>query len=357
MLHRKLRRDLLSMKGQVATIALVVASATGGFVGSLGTYHALQEARAAFYANFRFANAFVDVKRAPRALLQRVSTISGVVDSEANVVADSQLLLPHVPEPLIAHLVGIETGTGPRLNRLYIRRGRMIEPGAALEGLVDEGFAAARHLRPGDEVTVLLNGIRQQLKIVGVALSPEYINPSIGGAFPDPKGLGVFWIDGERLADSFDLKEAFNHLSVVTGSSASESQVLNDLDVLLRQNGGRGAYGRKDQTSDRIVSQEMNQQRVLGTVMPSLFVWVAAFLLNVVLGRQIATQREQIAALKALGFGNGSIALYYLEFVAIVVTCGVGLGIAIGAWFGSYMTGMYADFFHFPAVSFKSSPR
>jgi putative ABC transport system permease protein len=356
MLHRKLRRDLLSMKGQVATIALVVASATGGFVGSLGTYHALQQARTAFYAHFRFANVFVDVKRAPRALLQRVSTIPGVVDSEANVVADSQLLLPGVPEPLIAHLVGIATGTGPRLNRLYIRRGRMIEPGAALEGLVDEGFAAARHLGPGDDVTVLLNGIRQRLKIVGVGLSPEYINPSIGGAFPDPKGLGVFWIDGERLADSFDLKEAFNHLSVVTASSASESQVLNDLDVLLRQNGGRGAYGRRDQTSDRIVSQEMNQQRVLGTVMPSLFVWVAAFLLNVVLGRQIATQREQIAALKALGFGNGGIALYYLEFVAIVVTCGVGLGIGIGAWFGSYMTGMYADFFHFPAVSFRIEP-
>ncbi len=356
MLHRKLRRDLLSMKGQVATIALVVASATGGFVGSLGTYHALQQARAAFYAHYRFANVFVDVKRAPRALLQRVANIPGVVDSEANVVADSQLFLSGVPEPLIAHLVGITTGTGPRLNRLYIRRGRMIEPGATLEALVDEGFAAARHLGPGDEVTVLLNGIRQQLKIVGVGLSPEYINPSIGGAFPDPKGLGVFWIDGERLADSFDLKEAFNHLSVVTASSASESQVLNDLDVLLRQYGGRGAYGRKDQTSDRIVSQEMNQQRVLGTVMPSLFVWVAAFLLNVVLGRQIATQREQIAALKALGFGNGAIALYYLEFVAIVVSCGMGLASGIGAWFGSYMTGMYADFFHFPAVSFRIEP-
>jgi putative ABC transport system permease protein len=344
------------MKGQVLTVALVVASATGGFVGSLGTYHALQEARAAFYAHYRFANVFVDVKRAPRAVLQRVAALPGVVDSEANTLADSQLFLPDVPEPLIAHLVGIPTKTGPRLNQLYIRKGRMIEPGAALEGLVDEGFAAARHLRPGDEVGVLLNGIRQHIRIVGVGLSPEYINPSIGGAFPDPKGVGVFWIDGERLADSFDLKEAFNHLNVVTASSVSESQILNDLDVLLHPYGGRGAYGRRDQMSDRIVSQEMNQQRVLGTVMPSLFVWVAAFLLNVVLGRQIATQREQVAALKALGFGNAAIAFYYLQFVAIVVACGIGLGIGVGAWFGSYMTGIYADFFHFPAVSFKVEP-
>lgn len=344
------------MKGQVLTIALVVASAGGGFIGSLGTYHALQEARAAFYAHYRFANAFVDVKRAPQALVQQVARIPGVVDCEANVVADSQLLLTGVAEPLIAHLVGIKTASGQRLNQLYIRRGRMIESGAALEALVDEGFAAARHLGPGDEVTVLLNGIRQRLKIVGIGLSPEYINPSMGGAFPDPKGLGVFWIDGERLADSFDLKGAFNHLSVVTAPQSSEPQILTDLDGLLHVYGGRGAYGRRDQISDRIVSQEMNQQRVLGTVMPSLFVWVAAFLLNVVLGRQIATQREQIAALKALGYGNGAIVLYYLEFVAVVVACGVGLGISIGAWFGAYMTGMYADFFHFPAVSFKVEP-
>ena len=352
MLHRKLRRDLWSMRGQVLTIALVVASASGGFIGSLGTYHALQQAQDAFYAHYRFAQAFVDVKRAPGSLAGRVIGIPGVIDAEANVVANSQLFLPNVTEPLIAHLVGVPPVTGPRLNRLHLRRGRMIEASNRLEALVDEGFAATRHLGPGDDVTVLLNGVRQTLRIVGIGLSPEYINPSQAGAFPDPRGLGVFWIDEERLADAFDLKDAFNHLSVVLAPRTSESKVLSDLDDLLRPYGGRGAYGRHDQTSHRIVTQEMNEQRVLGTVMPSLFVWVAAFLLNVVLGRQIATQREQIAALKALGYGNVSIVLYYLEFVLIVTSCGVALGIGIGAWFGSYMTAMYADFFHFPAVPF-----
>ena len=100
----------------------------------------------------------------------------------------------------------------------------------------------------------------------------------------------------------------------------------------------------------------MNQQRVLGTVMPAIFIWVAAFLLNVVLGRQIAVQREQIAALKALGYGNGAIVVHYLEFVAIVVLCGLLMGVAVGAWFGRYMTGMYSAFFHFPEVPFRIEP-
>ena len=118
MLQRKLGRDLVGMKGQVLTIALVVASATGGFFGSLGTYHALQRARDTFYETARFAHVFVDLKRAPELVLRQVAGVPGVVDAEANVAASSQLMVEGVAEPLIARLVGIPLGDGPRLNRL-----------------------------------------------------------------------------------------------------------------------------------------------------------------------------------------------------------------------------------------------
>jgi len=353
LLHRKLRRDLWAVKGQVLTIALVVASATGGFLGSVGTYQALSRARDSFYAQYQFGEVFAELKRAPQSVVDEVARLLGVRDAEANVVAASQLLLADVPEPLVAQLVGVPPSLGPRLNRLYVRRGRMIEAGPALEALVDEGFATARNLRPGDHVTVLLNGKRTKLEIVGIGLSPEYINPSQSGAFPDPKGVGVFWLDEERLAAAFDLRDAFNHLTVIRAPGSSDAEVVRRLDAILRPYGGRGAYGRADQASHRIVTQEMNQQRVFGTVMPSLFVWVAAFLLNVVLGRQIATQREQIAALKALGFGNDTIVVHYLQFVAVVVGLGVVLGVGVGLAFGRYMTGLYSAFFHFPAAEFR----
>jgi putative ABC transport system permease protein len=353
LLRRKLGRDLWAIKGQVLTIALVVASATGGFLGSVGTYRALARARDTFYAQYRFGEVFADLKRAPWSVVDQVTRLPTVLDAEANVVSGSQLLLDNVPEPLTAQLVGVPPAVGPVLNRLYVRRGRMIEAGSALEALVDEGFATARHLQPGDHVTALLNGKRRRLDIVGIGLSPEYINPSVSGAFPDPKGLGVFWLDEQQLAAAFDLRDAFNHLTVIRAPAASDAEVLRRLDEILRPYGGRGAYSRDDQHSHRIVTQEMNQQRVLGTVMPSLFVWVAAFLLNVVLGRQIATQREQIAALKALGFGNAAIVAHYLQFVTVVVGVGVALGIAVGLAFGRYMTGLYSAFFHFPVAAFR----
>ncbi len=56
-----------------------------------------------------------------------------------------------------------------------------------------------------------------------------------------------------------------------------------------------------------MLDNEIKEQRVMGTVLPAIFLAVAAFLLGrLVLSRLVSTQREQIAALKALGYANGA---------------------------------------------------
>ena len=78
-----------------------------------------------------------------------------------------------------------------------------------------------------------------------------------------------------------------------------------------------------------------------------------AFLLNVVLSRQVATQRSEIAALKALGYANSAIAAHYLKLVLLIVSLGILLGIVIGAGLGYKMTSMYTGFFHFPKLIYR----
>src|SRR5690606_21247855 len=90
------------------------------------------------------------------------------------------------------------------------------------------------------------------------------------------------------------------------------------------------------------------QNKQLGMVMPTVFLGVAAFLLNVVLTRTINLQREQIAALKAFGYSNLEIGWHYLKLVLLIAVVGLALGIPCGAWFGSIVTGMYAKLFRFP---------
>ena len=352
-LDRKLWRDLAQMASQVATIAVVVASATGGFVGCMSTYGSISAARDDYYRVAHFADVFADLKRAPRSLAGRMTSIEGVADVDLAIHEVAQLSLPGVPEPLTAALVGLPAAQVSKLNTLQVRSGRPIDPAIANEALVDEGFARARHVGPGDPVTILLNGRSETFRIVGIGLSPEFIFAGVAGSMPDPKSFALLWVDEERLAASFDMQDSFNHLSIKLAPRASENDVIRQVDAVLARYGSGGAFGRAEQLSHRALNQEIEQQWVLGMVLPGVFLWVVGFLLHVTLSRQITTQREQIAALKALGYENLRIFLHYMEFIFVVVTIGLALGVAVGAWFGHYMVSMYRDFFHFPVAPYR----
>jgi len=355
-LDRKLLRDLANMKGQAFTIALVVAAGIGAFISQVTTYDSLSWSRQSYYETARFAHVFADVKRAPESVTSQIAEISGVADVETTVMFDVTLDIPDVVEPVIGRMIGLSDSEQPRLNKLSLRRGRMVEPDHGNEVVISEAFAKARKLKPGDRLAAILNGKREQLTIVGVVLSPEYVYASRGGVLPDDRGFGVFWMDRERLASAFDMDAAFNHVVLRMMPGANERAIIDALDRLLEPYGALGAHGRDEQLSNKMLSQEINQQKTMSTVFPTIFLGVAAFLLNVVLSRQIATQRGEIAALKAIGYTNVAIAAHYFKLVILIVALGIIMGIALGTWLGYQLTSMYTAFFHFPKLIYRVQP-
>lgn len=353
-LDRKLLRDLRLMWSQALTIALVVASAVAGFITSFSAYDSLSWSRDMYYADARFADVFATLKRAPRAMESQLEAIPGAAHVETSLAQIVPISIPNVADPIIGRLIGLDARAPQRLNKVQLRRGRMIvaHRTGAIEALVSEGFAVARQLKPGDRIGALINGKREVLLIVGIALSPEYIFAGLGGS-PDQRGFGVFWIDRLALASAYNMEGAFNQVAVRLGPGATEGPVIDHLNRLLAPFGGITAHGRDLQMSHMVLDSEIKEQRVLGTVLPSIFLAVAGFLLNVVLSRQIATQREQVAALKALGYDNQAIGLHYLKLVMVIVVFGVALGLALGTAMGHWFVGIYADVFRFPELRYR----
>ena len=356
-LDRKLLRDLRLMWSQALTIALVVASGVAGFITCFSAYDALSWSRDLYYADARFADVFATLKRAPLALETQLQGIPGAAHVETSVTQIVPITLPGVSDPIMGRLIGLDARAPQRLNVVNLRSGRMVEahPSGAIETLVSEGFALARQLKPGNSLSALINGKREDLLIVGIALSPEYIFAGLGGS-PDQRGFGVFWLERRALATAYNMEGAFNQVAVRLAPGASEGAVIDSLDRLLAPYGGSSAGGRDRQMSHMILNSEIKEQRVLGTVLPSIFLAVAGFLLNVVLSRQIATQREQVAALKALGYDNGVIGLHYLKLVLIIVVLGVAIGLALGTALGHWFVGVYAEVFRFPELRYRVKP-
>ncbi|HEX6765618.1 MAG TPA: FtsX-like permease family protein, partial [Polyangiaceae bacterium] len=87
-----------------------------------------------------------------------------------------------------------------------------------------------------------------------------------------------------------------------------------------------------------------------------IFLAVAAFLVNLVLGRLVRLQRSEIATLKAVGYSNGEIGKNYLGLVAVVVIPGSVLGVLGGWGLGRLVLGLYAGVFKFPDLAFRLTP-
>ncbi len=357
-LDRKLLRDLWLMRGQAMAICLVMACGVATFVMSLSLLHSLETTQERYYEDHRFAHVFAHLKRAPRALVERLVEIPGVSQAQPRIVEDVTLDLSTLPEPAIGRLISVPERGETMMNRLYLRRGRWLEPGRTEEVLASEAFADAHGLDPGDRLIAIINGRRQGLRIVGVVLSPEYvyqIRP--GDVLPDAKRFGVLWMNEADLAAAFDMEGAFNDVTLRLMPGALEQEVIRRVDRLTADYGGLGAYPRADQTSNLFVTNELRQLRGMALIAPIIFLAVAAFLMNIVMTRLIGTQREQVATLKAFGYGRLEIGWHYLKMVLVLVVIGSGLGTAAGAWMGAGVTAMYTRFFHFPMLSYSLQPQ
>jgi putative ABC transport system permease protein len=357
-LDRKLVRDLLRLRGQVAAVALVVACGVAAFVAMQGTYRSLLATQAGYYDDFNFADVFAHLKRAPESVAARVREIPGVGFAETRVVAEVTLDVPGVVEPAAGRLVSIPAGRAPQLNGLQIQTGRLPEPGRTTEAVVSGAFSRANGLLPGDTLDAVVNGRWQRLEIVGVALSPEFVYEIRGGEmFPDARRFGVIWMSRDALGPAFDMDGAFNDVALRLAPGASEREVVERLDALLDRYGCTGAYGRADQASHHFISNEIAELRVTGTFIPAVFLAVTAFLIHMVLSRLVATEREQVGLLKAFGYTNGAVGLHYLKLALASVAGGAALGVVVGWWFGYRVTALYAEFFRFPVLRYETDWR
>lgn len=357
-IHSKLIRELWQMRWQNLAIALVLAAGVATVVMSISTLQSLERTRARFYEQSRFGQVFMHLKRAPLSLVPRIREIAGVQGVEARVVMPVTLDVPGLPEPATGRIVSLPDRGEPQINRLYLRAGRTLEPRRSGEVLISEAFAMAHNLHPGDSLTGVINGKQQVLRVVGVVLSPEYVySVRPGELLPDDKRFGVLWMGYEELSSASDLHDAFNDVALTLSRESSEAAVLAQLDELLASYGGADAYGRDLQPSHRFLENELLQLRTMALVPPAIFLAVTAFLLQVVMSRLVAIQREQIAMMRAFGYTQSEIATHFFLFAMVIALVGSVIGVAMGATLGADLTRLYTKFFRFPTMQYELDGR
>ncbi len=356
-LDRKLWRDLWQLRAQMFAIMLVMACGVATYIMFGSTLDSLQQSRSDYYRDYRFADAFVTLKRAPQSVSQRLEEIPGVMVADTRVTAWGSVDMPDFPETITALITSLPDHGPALLNDLYMRQGRSVESGRDDEVVVDHSFATAHGLHPGDKLPVIIKGKRRVFTIVGTAMSPEHIYQLRPGAFfPDELRYAVMWMARTPLGYAYEMKGAFNSVVVRLDGSRRVEEVIDHIDDVLAPYGGLGAYARADQLSHKFLSEEFKQLETITRIFPVIFLGVAAFLLNIVVNRLVTTQREQVAVLKAFGYSNAAIALHYIKLVMMVVALAVIVGLVAGIWLGRGLSSIYLGFYRLPYLLFVLRP-
>ncbi len=353
-LNRKLLRDLWRLRGQALAIAMIVASGVGVLVMSLAAMQALTDTAQAYYERYQFADIFAATKRAPLRVARELEDIEGVRTVEPRIVQYATIDIQSFAEPIAASIVSIPAVRPSLLNKLALRMGRTPRQAHPNEILINEPFAEAHGLKPGDTLEALLNGRKRTLDIVGLALSPEYVYAiGPGTLMPDATRYGVVWMGEKALAAAYDLDQAFNNAAISVWPGTPVSSILLRIDSVLEKYGGVGAITRADQISNWFVMNEIEQLQSIASILPPIFLAVAAFLTNMVLVRLVYIERAEIGLLKAFGYTHLAMAWHYTKFVLVICSAGVVIGWGIGYWLGHWMTSIYAELFRFPLLVFS----
>jgi putative ABC transport system permease protein len=353
----KLVRDLRRSLGQIAAIAAIVTCGIAVLVMMSSNYESLRLTQSAYYTRTAFADVFASLSRAPESVAKRIAAVPGVEAVETRVVVPVTLDLPERVEAVSALFVSVPDGVEPGVNRLVLRDGRMVREGASDEVLVSEAFGRANGLHPGASVAAVINGRRQLLRVVGVALSPEYVYEIGPGAlFPDSRRFGIMWMGRRSLAAAYDMTGAFNDLALRIAPGTVVGTDRAAIDRVLERYGGQGAIARADQASNWFLTNELTELRTQGIIIPLVFLAIATFLTNALLARIVATERVQIGALKAFGYSSARIAWHYVAFALVIVLLGGIAGTVFGVWFGQALAHLYEEFFRFPTLEYHVSP-
>ncbi len=354
-LDRKRMRDLLRARGMLLAVAAIVATGTGSFIGMLGTFNNLDDARASYYAECRMADFWIDLKKAPVAEVRKLATLPGISELRDRMTFPAILDLPDVPQPINMLVVSMPREQAPVINNILVREGTYFTENRRNEAILSEQFAEARGIHPGDTINLILDGQRKAVYVTGLAISSEFVYFAPPGSIvSDPKSYGVVFLKRDYMEDVFGFDGACNNLvGTLTPKARADGgqEAIDGLSHELADFGVFSATPLKNQFSNLTLASEMGGLQSMATMMPALFLAVAAMVLNVLMTRIAQQQRTIVGTLKALGYSNRIIFTHYIQFGVTVGFAGGLGGWAIGWWMSGYMTRMYQAVFEFPSLA------
>jgi putative ABC transport system permease protein len=358
-LDRKLFREARHSGALLLAITSVIAVGVMCFIYMHSVHQNLGLAKWRYYAQCRMADFWVDVKKAPLSEVERLSEIAGVTAVRARIQFYATVDLERVAAPLNAMVLSLPDRRQPIINDVVLESGGYFSDRRSNEVIVNSAFARRHAVKPGQTIHLILNNRRQELHVVGTAISSEFVYTVAPGSIaPDPEHFGVFYVKRTFAEEVYDFAGAANQVVGLLDPTHQDrpDEILRRVETLLAPYGVVTSYGRRTQTSNQFLSDEMRGLGIFSTVMPTIFLAVGALVLNVLMVRLIDQQRTIIGTFKAIGYSDAQIFGHYTKFALALGLASGTVGLGLGYLMANFVTSLYRMFYEFPDLENRVYP-
>ncbi|MCX5780724.1 MAG: FtsX-like permease family protein [Firmicutes bacterium] len=349
---KKTWRYIARNLGQFLAAAAVVMGGIIVYIAMSSSYYTLGQARDNFYRDSNFADYYFQVVKAPESVVKQVEVLSGVKRVTGRVQQDLPIIKDN-DERATARVVGYHLPMNTNTNSIALVQGRLFsaaQDSGSAEVVLDPKYLAANNLTWGDQITAVVDGKEVFFTVVGSAISPEFVYAMKDSAdiLPDPQKFGIFMLENRQAQQMLNMPGQINQVLIEFTPGADQAQIIAQIKDILRPYGMLASYPRHDQLSNAVLQSELDGLRSVTTVLPLIFLGIAASIQFVILRRMIRAQRSQIGLMKGLGYHNYQIMLHYTSYALAVSLVGAIFGIVLGVYSSFQIAAIYATYFNLP---------
>lgn len=344
-------RDMRAHWGQFAALILLVAIGITSYVAFVESYRNLKASADEAYERLKFADFSISVLGAPTGVVHKIERVPGVAAAEGRLVIDTGMDVAPGEQGTV-RIVGVPPDRRPSVNDLLVQRGRYLEPSDLESALLHTKFAEDTGLKPGGRLRIRSDSVTHDIRIVGIAASPEYMFPTRSkNEIPSVAGFTILFMPQHEVERLFGKTNTVTDVAVRISSGADQGRVMDDVEEILEPYRIVASTPREDQPSAFSLAEEIDQNRVLATIMPTLILIISALSLAIALARLVQSQRGQIGLAKALGYTNGQVLAHYLFFAIAVAAVGSIVGLVVGHLLAMLITGEYTRILGVPYLT------
>jgi putative ABC transport system permease protein len=353
-LDKRLLRMIKQSKGQFISITVIVAVALCIYIMFSVTSINLQNAVDSYYKITNISDLTAEVVRIPQGALEDLKSIHGITEVQGRVSFDVPLEVSDKDEKVNIRILSLPDGGGT-VNKLYGLEGTAARSDDENSVILLKQFAEARNIKVGDIITPRINGRLHNLKVCAIASSSEfiYLMENEQSLMPVPEKFGIVYASEAFSQSIFGYRGYYNEVMIKTDGQSKIDDIIDLVEKKLDKYGVKKITKLEDQLSNDVLVQELDGIKMMSSILPVMFLMVAAIIISIMLSRIVNNDRIAIGILKALGYGNLGILSHYTKYALLIGLSGSLLGITGGMLLAIPMSKVYVYYFNIPLFGVK----